>query len=63
MASSTALTVTSLGIKVSAVPTRVAVVLTAAVLSGARQLGSGQVDLCNAAAAHCTDVHLLEWRN
>lgn len=55
----TALAITSGGKSVSSVTTGAAVTLTATVTSSAGPVTSGQVNFCNASAAHCTDVHIL----
>ena len=36
-----------------------ALTLTAAVTAGGTPITSGQVNFCDATAAHCTDIHLL----
>ncbi len=58
-ATTTTLAVTSGGILVTTVLPGSVVTLTATVNAGATKLTTGQVSFCDAAAPHCTDVHLL----
>ena len=58
-ATTTTLSITSGGNAVSSVPGGTVVTLTAAVHAGATALTLGQVNFCDAAAASCTDIHLL----
>ena len=55
----TTLTVTSAGSPVTSVESKTAVTLTATVKAGRTAVNSGQVNFCDASAAHCTDIHLL----
>jgi hypothetical protein len=58
-ASTTTLTVTSGGVPVTSVAPSSTVTLTAMVKTGSTTVTSGQVNFCDASAAHCTDIHLL----
>ena len=58
-ATATTLSITSGGNAVSSVAGGTVVTLTAKVQAGATALTLGQVNFCNAAAASCTDIHLL----
>lgn len=58
-ATATALTVTSAGNAVSSVNAGSVVTLTASVAAGATPVTRGQVQFCDAAATHCTDIHVL----
>lgn len=58
-ATTATMTVTSAGNAVTSVSQGTVVALTATVMSGSTQLKTGQVNFCNADAAHCTDIHLL----
>ena len=55
----TTLAVTSAGNPVSTVTAGTVVTLTATVKAGITAVTPGQVNLCDATAAHCTDIHLL----
>jgi trimeric autotransporter adhesin len=55
----TSLTVTSGGSAVGTVTAGSKVTLIASVQAGATVVGRGQVNFCDATAAHCTDIHLL----
>jgi hypothetical protein len=55
----TTLAVTSGGTVVTTVSSRTAVTLTATVKAGSAPVTVGLVNFCDAAAAHCTDIHLL----
>jgi hypothetical protein len=54
-----ALTVTATGAPVTSVTAGTVVTLTAAVNTGSTALTTGQVNFCDATAAHCEDIHLL----
>ncbi len=58
-ATSTSLAVTSGGIGVTTVASGSVVTLTATVNAGTPVVSIGQVNFCDASAAHCTDIHLL----
>ena len=58
-ATATSLTITSGGATVSSVSPGSAVTLTATVEAGGSPVSAGQVNFCDASAAHCTDNHLL----
>ena len=51
--------VTKLTLSSTSVPPQTAVTLTAMVLSGGKPVSPGLVLFCDAAAAHCTDIHIL----
>jgi len=55
----TALTVSSNGGPVTTVASGSVVTLTATVTAGSTSVKTGQVNFCDATAAHCTDIHLL----
>ena len=55
----TTLTVTASGITVSTVNPGTVVTLTATVQASSSAVTVGQVNFCDAAAAYCTDIHLL----
>ena len=55
----TALAVTAAGSAVGTVPSGTAVTLTATVQAGGAAVTTGAVNFCDAAAADCTDIHLL----
>ena len=55
----TTLKVAAGGSVVTSVSSGTAVTLTATVLLGVTPVTTGQVNFCDATAAHCTDVHLL----
>jgi hypothetical protein len=55
----TTLAVTSGGGTVSTVVTGTVVTLTATVKAGGTVVTAGQVNFCDATAAHCTDIHIL----
>ncbi|MGA2352088.1 MAG: FG-GAP-like repeat-containing protein [Terracidiphilus sp.] len=52
-------TATTLAASSASVATGKAVTLTATVKAGSTSVTAGQVNFCNAAAAHCTDINLL----
>jgi hypothetical protein len=56
---STTLSVTSGGSKVTSVTPGTAVLLTAQVTVGTAPVTAGQVNFCDASAPHCTDIHIL----
>jgi hypothetical protein len=56
---STTLSVTSGGSTVTSVTPGTAVLLTAQVTAGSTPVTAGQVNFCDASAAHCTDIHIL----
>ena len=58
-ATATSLAVTSGGSAVTAVASQSVVTLTATVMAGSKPVTPGQVNFCDAAATHCTDIHLL----
>jgi sugar lactone lactonase YvrE len=58
-ATAATIAVTSGGAAVSTVVSGTVVTLTASVKAGATALTTGQVNFCDATAAHCTDIHLL----
>jgi hypothetical protein len=58
-ATATMLAVTSGGNMVTTVASGGVITLTATVMAGSNALTQGQVNFCDATAAHCTDVHLL----
>jgi hypothetical protein len=58
-ATTTTLVVTAGGSPVTMVASRTVVALTATVLAGGAPVTPGQVNFCDAAAAYCTDIHLL----
>ena len=58
-ATTTSLILTSGSTKVTAVAPGTVVTLTASVNAGASAVTAGQVNFCDAAASHCTDIHLL----
>jgi hypothetical protein len=58
-ATSTTLSLTSGGSAVTSVPPETAVLLTANVTAGTAPVTAGQVNFCDASAAHCTDIHTL----
>ena len=58
-ATTTKLVATSGGLPVSTVSSGSVVTLTATVTVGSTAVTAGQVDFCDATAAHCTDIHLL----
>jgi hypothetical protein len=58
-ATTVTLAVTSGGSTVSTVSSGSVVTLTATVLSGTTPVSPGQVQFCDAGAAHCLDIHLL----
>jgi hypothetical protein len=58
-ATATALTITSGGSTVSTVPGETLVILTATVTAGNTAISPGQINFCDAAPPHCTDIHLL----
>jgi hypothetical protein len=55
----TALSVTSAGNAVATVTSGTVVTLTATVTVGSNPVTPGQINFCDAAADHCTDIHLL----
>ncbi len=55
----TALMVMAAGVPVTSVTAGTVVTLTAAVNTGSTALTTGQVNFCDATAAHCEDIHLL----
>lgn len=55
----TTLTVTSGGNAVTTVPAKTVVTLTATAKAGTTPVKVGQVNFCDAAATHCTDIHIL----
>jgi hypothetical protein len=55
----TTLAVTSGGGVVTMVPASSVVTLTATVTAGSSAVTTGRVNFCDAAATHCTDIHLL----
>src|SRR5579863_1981306 len=55
----TTLAVTSGGSAVTTVTSGSVVTLTATVMTGSTAVTVGQVNFCDAAAAYCTDIHLL----
>ncbi len=59
VSTTTTLSVTSSGSPVSTVPAKTVVTLTATVKAGSTLVKLGQVKLCDATAAYCTDIHLL----
>jgi hypothetical protein len=59
VATTTTLAITSGGNAVTTVNSGSVVTLTATVTAGGTPVTVGQVDFCDAAATHCTDVHLL----
>jgi sugar lactone lactonase YvrE len=58
-ATSTTLAISSGGNSVTTVTSGSVVTLTAAVTAGTAKVATGQVNFCDAAAAHCTDIHIL----
>ena len=59
-----AATVTSISVKANgsaatSVPAGTVITLTAQVTSGGAAVNKGQVNFCDATAAHCTDIHIL----
>ncbi|HEY0307154.1 MAG TPA: FG-GAP-like repeat-containing protein [Acidobacteriaceae bacterium] len=58
-ATTTALSITAAGSTVATAPAKTVVTLTATVLSGSMPVTTGQVNFCDATAAHCTAIHLL----
>ena len=58
-ATSTTLAVTSSGAEITSVVSSTVVTLTATVKAGATAVQLGQVNFCDATAAHCTGIHLL----
>ncbi len=58
-ATTTTLAITSGTATVTSVASGTAVTLTATVKAGSALVKAGSVEFCDAAAAHCTDVHLL----
>ncbi len=58
-ATSTTLAITSSGTETTSVASGTVVTLTATVKAGATAVQLGQVNFCDAAAAHCTGIHLL----
>ena len=58
-ATTVTLTVTSGSGAVTTVSSGSVVTLTATVMAGTTPVKPGQVEFCDAAAAHCTDIHLL----
>jgi hypothetical protein len=59
IATTTAISIVASGNQVSTISTGTAVTLMATVTGGGSKLTQGQVNFCNAAAAHCTDVNVL----
>jgi hypothetical protein len=55
----TSLAVTSGGVAVTSVKAGSVVTLTAKVVAGSTKVTQGQVNFCDATAAHCTDIHIL----
>jgi hypothetical protein len=55
----TALTLTAAGVPVSSVLVGTVVTLTATVTANGLSITPGLVNFCDAAPAHCTDIHLL----
>lgn len=58
-ATTTTLTMTSGGSPVTSVVSPATVTLTATVTAGGTPVTPGMVNFCDAAASHCTDIHLL----
>jgi hypothetical protein len=58
-ATTTALTATASGSAVTTAASGTAITLTATVMAGSTAVTPGQVNFCDASAAHCTDIHLL----
>ncbi len=58
-ATSTTLSVTSGGSRVTSVTPGTAVLLTANVTASTAPVTAGQVNFCDASAPHCTDIHIL----
>ncbi len=58
-ATTTALAITANGATVSAVNAGTVVTLTATVKAGSTPVALGQVNFCDAAAVHCTDIHIV----
>lgn len=58
-ATTTALSILAAGSPVSTVSTGTAITLTAKVTAAGSAIQQGQVNFCNATAAHCTDIHIL----
>jgi hypothetical protein len=56
---STTLAITSGGTEAASVTSGTVVTLTATVKAGATAVQLGQVNFCDATAAHCTDIHVL----
>jgi len=59
IATNTVMAVTSGGVPVTSVANGAVVTLTATVKVGSTAVTAGEVSFCDAAASHCTDVHLL----
>ncbi|WP_158819649.1 FG-GAP-like repeat-containing protein [Granulicella sp. S156] len=59
VATATTLTATAAGAPASSVASGSVVILTATVSAGPTVLTTGQVNFCDATAAHCEDIHLL----
>jgi hypothetical protein len=55
----TSLALTSGGVVVTSVKAGSLVTLTATVVAGSTEVKQGQVNFCDATAAHCTDIHIL----
>jgi trimeric autotransporter adhesin len=58
-ATTTVLSILAAGSPVSTVSTGTAITLTATVTASGSAIQQGQVNFCNATAAHCTDIHIL----
>ena len=58
-ATATSLSVTAGGSAVDSVSSHTVVTLTATVTGGGSPVTSGQVNFCDAAARHCSDIHVL----
>ena len=59
LTTTTSLSVTSSGVAVTSVKAGSVVTLTATVKAGTTAVKPGQVNFCDATAAHCTDIHIL----
>jgi len=59
VATTTSMTVTTTSGTASSVPSRTIVTFTVTVTSASGTIKAGQVNLCDASSAYCTDIHLL----